>query len=235
MHIPVWMFEPFCFVFGAIIFCAASYIYGIQKTWLFLLGVAVVAGFNEHVNIFMGNYNYYWHSSPRDFAYFANYTKSLGGNWAWIGVLPGFFFPGWFMVCMMCYTITRNLFPNGSPFLIAVGTSLQITMMGFVGENLGLINHWWEYTSRGKFLTFWDGIWGGVFVYYIFWVTSLIFVFEKTIIKNEEISFIKKFERALFKESNELTIYCFRLVIFSIISSSLVRIFDVIVLQPFAR
>src|SRR4030042_4856606 len=103
IHIDISLLEPCLYVLGAICFLAGRSIYGTRKTGLFFLGVVILAGFNEHINTFLGRYNYLWQLG-RDMHYFSNYTQSLGGNWIWIGVLPGYFFPAWFMACMFCYT-----------------------------------------------------------------------------------------------------------------------------------
>ena len=60
MHIDISLMEIALYVIGAICFFAGRSIYGTRQTWLFFLGVAIVAGFNEHVNTFLGRYNYLW-------------------------------------------------------------------------------------------------------------------------------------------------------------------------------
>lgn len=233
IHIGLYVFEPCLYVLGLVCFLAGRSVYGTRETGLFFLGVVILAGFNEHITVFLGNYNYWWHQA-RDMGYFSNYTQSLGGNLAWIGVIPGYFFPAWFMACMFSYTITRVIFPNARPLFTAMFTAIQVTVLGLVAENLGQINLWWEYTSQGKSLTFWDDVWGGVFVYYIFWIASLILVFEKTVIKKEDFGPLKRIETALFKENSEIKIYCFRLFVFSILSSAATHLLDYIILRPFA-
>ncbi len=232
-QIGISFFEPCLYVFGLICFLTARSVYGARETGLFFLGVVILAGFNEHVTTFLGNYNYWW-QLPRDMHYFSNYTESLGGNWAWIGVLPGYFFPAWFMACMFCYTITKVLFPNVRPLFTAVLTAVLVTVNGFVAENLGQINQWWQYTSQGKTFTFWDGVWGGVFVYYICWIGSLILVFEKTILRKEDFGFLKGIETAWFKQDSKIKIYCFRLGVFSILSAAAIHIFDFVILRTLA-
>jgi hypothetical protein len=232
MHIDVWVLEALLYLLGAGCFLVGRSIYGSRETGLFFLGVVILAGFNEHVTCFLGKYNYLWHLS-RDVGYFSNYAQSLGGNWVWIGVLPGYFFPGWFSGCLCSYTITRVLFPNASTVLRAIVTSLQVIIVGLVVENLGQINHWWEYTSQGKTLIFWDGVWGGVFIYYLCWIGSLVLVFERTVLEKKDFGFLRAIEKRACKTS-PLGTYCFRLFVFSILSAIVTHLFDWIVLQPFA-
>ena len=232
MHIDISVFEAFLYVLGLFGFLTGRTIYGTRNTALFFLGVFVLAGFNEHVNCFLGHYNYLWHRS-RDLHYFSKYAHSLGGNWLWIGVLPGYFFPAWFFACICAYTITGVVLPKASTNVKAVATAIQIILIGLVAENLGQINQWWEYTAQGKSLTFWDGVWGGVFVYYFCWITSLVLVFERTIIQKGDFAFLRTIEGRLFRQST-LGVYCFRLIVFSALSALVTQLFDRIVLQPLA-
>jgi hypothetical protein len=233
IHIGISLFEPAVYILGLVCYLAAKTVYGKKEAGLFFLGVVIVAGFNEHVTTFLGNYNYFW-QLPRDMHYFSKYTESLGGNWAWIGVLPGYFFPAWFMACMFAYTVSKGLFPNARPLFTAFVTGALVTVNGLVAENLGQINQWWQYTSVGRSFTFWDGVWGGVFVYYMCWIGSMVLVFEKTLVTKEGFRWLKGIESALFKEESEIKIYCFRLGVFSILSSAATHIFDYIILRPLA-
>jgi hypothetical protein len=234
MHIHISILEIGNYVLGLIAFLLGRRIYGARETGLFFLGVVILAGITEHITVFLGHYNYLWHLG-RDLAYFSNYNESLGGNWAWIGVLPGYFFPGWFTLCIGSYTIATVLIPDKHVFSRAALTAGQVIMFGLVVENLGFISHWYEYTSKGMTLTFWDGVWGGVYVYYFCWIGSLVLVFEKTVINKSDIGFLRGMESRLFKKYGEIRIYCFRLVVFSLLSSVIIHGFDMLALQPFVH
>ena len=231
MNIDIAIVEAGVYVLGLISILMGQKIYGLRETGLFFLGVVILAGVNEHITVFLGHYNYLWHVG-RDLAYFSKYNESLGGNWAWIGVLPGYFFPGWFTLCIGSYTVAKVLSPESKTVLRASLTAIQVIMFGLVVENLGFISHWYEYTSAGMTLTFWDGVWGGVYVYYFCWIGSLVLVFEKTILEKGEFSFLKGIEKRLFRVKGEIKLYCFRLVVFSLISSAITHSFDLFVMRP---
>jgi hypothetical protein len=232
-HLDLSWFEPTLYLLGLIAFLAGRSIYGTRQTGFFFLGVFILVVLNEHVNVFIGRYNYLWQLG-RDMNYLSNYTQSIGGNWIWIGVLPGYIFTGWTMGVMASYIIIKTLFPRARALYVSIFTAILVILSGFVAEDLGHINQWWEYTSIGKTLSIFDGVWGGVYVYYLCFITSLILVFEKTIIRKEHFRFLEGIEKALFKKDSEIKIYCFRMGVFSILTCAVTHLFDLIVLKPFA-
>ncbi len=232
-HLDLSWFEPTLYLLGLIAFLCGRSIYGARQTGLFFLGVAILVALNEHVNVFLGRYNYLWQLG-REIDYFSNYTRSLGGNWIWIGVLPGYIFTGWTMGVMASYIISRTLFPRASSLLVSVFTAILVILSGFVAEDLGHINHWWEYTSAGKTLTLFDGVWAGVYIYYLFFITSLILVFEKTILEQSGFKFLEGIEKGLFKEQSQIKIYCFRMAVFGLMTCAATHLLDFLVLRPLA-
>lgn len=231
MPIDLSIVEAGDYFIGLICFWLGGKIYGYRQTGLFFLGVVILSGITEHLTVFLGHYNYLWHLA-RDTHYFSNYRQSLGGNWAWIGVLPGYFFPGWFALVIGSYTIATIMIPDQRTIFRAVFTAVQVILFGLVVENLGFLNHWYEYTSRGMTLTFWDGVWGGVYVYYFCWIASLVLVFEKTVVEKKDMYLLKGIEKRIVRGKGEIKLYCFRLVVFSAVSFAATHLFDLFILQP---